>query len=95
MTEEQIDIIIRTLTSSLPDMNYTVAFDLGNQMLAVAVCAKHKDTIYMVTDQSSRMRIRAEHSNRIQAYANHLTQVVTELYKELAEQIILEGSHNE
>lgn len=91
MTEREIDIIIRTLASCFPDMNYTISYDLGDHMLAVGICTRYKGSVHMVTDQTARMRIRAEHSDRTQAYISHLRVVVTELHKALAEEIELES----
>lgn len=87
MTEEKIDIIIRTLVSCFPDLNYTVTFDLSPEMLVVGICTLYKGQVYMVTDRTGRMMIRAEHSDNTQAYIKHLRQVVPALYRELAEQI--------
>jgi hypothetical protein len=87
MTEEKIDIIIRTLVSCFPDLNYTTTFDLSPEILAVGVCTIYKGAVYMATDKTARMMIRSADRDKTQAYIKHLRTVVPALYRELSEQI--------
>jgi len=89
MTQEQAQLIARTITKSLIDVPFSTFVQLDDEGICLsAVGTKYQGEVWAVTDKTATMQIRALDHNEAKAYIAHFSDVVPALYEQLSERLL-------
>ena len=88
MTQEQAQLIARTIAKSLIDVPFSTFVQLGDDICLTAVGTKYQGEVWAVNDKTATTQIRAQDTNEAKAYIAHFNTVVPALYEQLSERLL-------